>query len=173
MDFPNLERVKKNNQNIKMHVTSSQAPSYASPNLSATEWLTRVKCRATSVAKKATLHVYNGIYSVKPNGGPPGGGLDQHRHKVFRRCCWLCKLRFCLVRKVHRGEGWSRSVNRGPDNWCTVRRIKTSWLSFVWLVGSCRQACGLMKFMKSFFQYPLVNPLDSYQNNSPTWLSHP
>ena len=33
--------------------TSSQAPSYASPKLSLTDSLTGVKCRATSVAKKA------------------------------------------------------------------------------------------------------------------------
>ena len=32
--------------------TSSQAPSYASPKLWITHWLTGVKCRATSVAKK-------------------------------------------------------------------------------------------------------------------------
>ena len=38
---------------VGFHVTSSQAPSYASPKLSPTDSLTDgVKCRATSVAKK-------------------------------------------------------------------------------------------------------------------------
>ena len=36
---------------VKHCKTSLQAPSYASPKLSATESLTRVKCRATSVAE--------------------------------------------------------------------------------------------------------------------------
>ena len=36
----------------KLDRTSSQAPSYASPKLRPTRSLTRVKCRATSVAKK-------------------------------------------------------------------------------------------------------------------------
>ena len=45
---------------MRRRVTSSQAPSYASPKLSLTHTLTGVKCRATSVAKKISVEENRG-----------------------------------------------------------------------------------------------------------------